>query len=84
MTSFTVAHTTPSGNTLTYTVRGLTRRNWEVTAGHTGVTRKYNGKQAVRGFLNRLADHLDAKYPAIEAGESVAVLVAVGAVQYAH
>jgi hypothetical protein len=77
MHSFTVSHTTPSGNTFTYAITGITRWCWVITAEHTGETRQYNSKGELRGFCRRLADHLDAKFPAAEAaGEFALAMVA--------
>jgi hypothetical protein len=67
MTEFTVSHQTPDGKRFRYTVNPITDRNWEVTAQHTGITRHYESAAAALGFLNRLADHLDQKYPALAA-----------------
>jgi hypothetical protein len=76
MITITVSHTTPDGNTFTYCITGITRRCWVIRAEHSGETRQYQGKAALRSFCRRLAEHLDAKYPAVEAGEVVTLAMA--------
>lgn len=80
MITITVSHTTPGGNTFSYEITGHTRRCWSIRAMHTGEVRQYRHKETLRSFCKRLPEHLDAKYPAVEAGS---LAIPMMAAQYA-
>jgi hypothetical protein len=77
MLTETLTHTTPDGKRFRYTLTGHTEKCWSISADHNpAAVRTYDSTAGAMGFYRELVAYLDRKYPAVTAGESIALAMA--------